>query len=423
MTFPVRILILAAAVLVALTAVPAAAAPGVLDPLFGTDGWVTAFPLGSQGQAVAVDQHGRIVVAGTTLDRHVDVAVARFLPDGRPDPGFGGGDGRVRVNMGADEYGLDLALTDGGGIAIAGRRLTARADRAIVIRLKPDGRPDHGFGGGDGAVAVDLNARYQGANAIAFALNGSILAAGFTSNGFGGRLALFRLTEAGALDDGFSHDGKAVTDISEGSEQVNDLLVLSGGKILVAGSGDVGLTPRFLIARYTSNGGLDETFGRKPGYTFLDLGDGAEAADALAQQPNGKLVLTGSASDGANWGLARVGFNGAPDPAFGGDGVRMVSFAKAGGESAAALAIQTNGRIVVAGRTKGTKTDLAVARFRPGGRTDRGFGVDGLALVDGFGSIDLARGVALQANGKIVATGETWRSGRPRFLVSRFLAS
>jgi uncharacterized delta-60 repeat protein len=407
--------------LLAVGASPASASPGVLDPLFGGDGTVTAYLKGGRGAAVAIDPKGRIVVVGTALDGHVDVAVERFLPNGKPDAAFGG-DGRVRINMRGDEYGLDLALTDGGGIAVAGRRMTPSQDRAIVVRLFPSGRRDTDFGGGDGAVAVDLRQRYQGANALAFAPNGSLVVGGFASNGLGGRLALFRLGQGGGLDRGFGHNGIARTDLSDGAEQVNDLLVLDGGKIVVAGSAEVGIAPRFLVARYRRSGRLDARFGRRRGFTSIDVGSGAESAEAIARQPNGKLVLAGSASGGKDWGVARVGFNGALDKEFGEAGVRAVSFSRRGAEAAAGVVIQPDGRIVLSGRAKGHGVDLAVVRLLSHGRRDRRFGRKGLAVADVSRGTDLGAAVALQANGKIVVAGETWKAGLPRFLVARFLA-
>src|SRR5437867_6743422 len=97
---------------------PARGHAGDLDPAFSGNGIATAFKTGSVAHAVAVDHAGRDVVVGQTTDDHVDVAVARFRPDGTPDPSFGA-NGRVRMSLGANAaVAFDVAVTADDGLAI-----------------------------------------------------------------------------------------------------------------------------------------------------------------------------------------------------------------------------------------------------------------------------------------------------------------
>ena len=73
----------------ALNAPVAQAEPGQLDAFFSQDGIQTAFPNGAVAYAVTIDHHDRIVVAGSTLSAHPDIALARFTPGGRLDAAFG----------------------------------------------------------------------------------------------------------------------------------------------------------------------------------------------------------------------------------------------------------------------------------------------------------------------------------------------
>lgn len=415
-----RSIVLAIACVSAL-AFPATAAPGDLDPVFSDDGVATAFTDGSVATAVGIDPDGRIVVVGTTLRGGVDVAIVRFLPDGTRDPAFGGGDGRVRIDVGGADYGLDLVVLPDGAVGVTGVSLRdGRPDRPFVARVGPRGAPSKAFGD-DGIVIVDLERPSQTMNAIAATPRGRFVVGGFMSNGTTTRVAVARLLLDGRLDPGFSGDGRVMLDLSDGSETIHDLLVLSDGRVVLAGEADVGLQPRFLLARLLADGSLDTGFGLGRGRTLTDVAPGADAALALTRQGDGAYVLAGrTANDGRHdWAVARFGIRGRPDETFGGDGAIVIRLTDAQ-EDAADVTVQGR-RILVAGRARNAGTlDLAVARIKSGGVLDPTFGGgDGIATVDVAGSTDAGRGIALQANGRIVAAGETWAGGRPRMLVVR----
>src|SRR5262245_32549416 len=110
-------------IVVALFAEPVQGHAGDLDPTYSDDGIATAFAAGSVANAVAIDHAGRSVVVGQTIGDHVVVAVARFRPDGTPDPTFGGDDGRIKLPLGGDAAAaFDVAVASRHGLAIVGRR-------------------------------------------------------------------------------------------------------------------------------------------------------------------------------------------------------------------------------------------------------------------------------------------------------------
>ena len=112
-----------ATLVVTLLSVPARAVPGHLDPFFDSDGRQTSFIHGATGYAVAIDKRQRIVVAGYTLTRQTDIALARFLPNGQPDRGFGGGDGRTEFNLGGTDYAF-VYLPTGAPVTLRMGRVT-----------------------------------------------------------------------------------------------------------------------------------------------------------------------------------------------------------------------------------------------------------------------------------------------------------
>ena len=252
-------------------------------------------------------------MAGYTLDGGVDVAVARFRPDGTLDPAFGDGDGRVRLDLGGTDYAFDLAPVPGGGLAIAGRRTTADTDLAFVLRLGGRGRTVASFGN-DGLRTLDFAKRYQGANAIGVTSAGRLVIVGWTSNGSTSRSAMARLLPDESFDPGFSHDGRATFNLSDAAEQLRDLAVLDDGRI-GRGRGGAGPQTRFALLRVRANGRP------RPGVRHAARADvhrsrGRRGSGGRARRRrDGRIVLAGSAGD--DWGVARYLPGGRPDRSFG----------------------------------------------------------------------------------------------------------
>jgi uncharacterized delta-60 repeat protein len=410
--------------LVALLTAPAHAGPGQLDKFFSNDGRATAFANGANGYAVAIDAKGRIVVAGSTQGVHPDFAVARFLPNGSPDTGFSK-DGRVSTNLGGSDYAFDLALQEDGKIVVAGERDTSSKNSFAIVRYLPKGGLDTGFGGGDGIVLTDFGKRYQGANAVVVYPNGNIAAGGFASNGSTGRWAIARYGPRGVLDKTWGKDGRVTVDLSSSDESIRDLLFVPGGKLIGVGYAESGLTPRFAVAQFRPKGTLDPNFGNK-GFNMTDVSKGSDIGYGGALQPDGKIVVVGYANDNgrADWALVRYGPKGRLDKTFGGDGKVVTKLTKQY-DFASAVAIQANGRLIVVGRATRADTtdDFGVFRYKPGGALDQSWSGNGKVFTDFGSGNDTARDVAIQENGKIVVAGDGQVEGTHRVAVARYLAT
>ncbi|WP_240439559.1 calcium-binding protein [Streptomyces europaeiscabiei] len=277
---------------------------GSVDTSFGGgDGWVSPGLAGGAEDAagVAVRPDGRIVAGARAGGLF---GLVRYLPDGSPDPAFGGGDGVVTTSLsdmpGVGATARDLALQPDGKIVMVGDVGQTSFDFALA-RYNPDGSLDTTFGG-DGKVTTDLGG-YNWGEAVVVQSSGKIVASGWT----GGRFTLVRYNLDGSLDSGFGTGGVAPTDFGTGSA-VNDLVVQPDDRIVAGGTagGD------FALARFHANGTLDTGFGTN-GRTTTDFGAG-DSAYGLALQPDGKTVAFGSNGDGLR-GLARyLGGEGAPQP-------------------------------------------------------------------------------------------------------------
>jgi uncharacterized delta-60 repeat protein len=407
------------------TASPALAAAGDLDPSYGDRGTVITFPNGSIAYGTTLDGHGRLIVVGSTFDANgIDVAVARFRRGGALDQTFGG-NGRVRLDLGGQDFAFDVEVTSDGRIVVAGRRSTPTRDRVFALRLRPRGRLDPNFGNG-GVVLLDMGKRFQGANAVALTGSDRIVLAGWVSGGATSRTAVARLLRTGRPDASFRDRGWTTFAFSDGDEQANDVLVLRSGRVVLAGQAEMGNASRFLLARLTSGGRLDRGFGRRGGFTLVEAGKGADAANALARGPGGTLTVAGRTADGGagQWAVARFGPRGRLDATFGNGGTLILRFTEAA-EEAHDLLVLPNGRSVLTGRIRNAKgnLDMGLVRLRPDGRRDRSFGRNGVVRIDVFGGTDTARAIVRQADGRFVVAGEAWRGGSPRFTAARVLPS
>ena len=396
--------------------------PGQLDPTFAGDGKRTTFTRGSTGYAVAIDENDRIVVAGYSLTGQTNLAVARFLPNGMPDTSFSR-DGQVTTDLGGTDYAFDVAIHPDGGIVVAGERDTATGSRAALVRYLPRGKRNRDFGGGDGIVLTSFGKQYQGANAVVVGASGNITIGGFTSNGSTARWALARFGPRGTRDRSFGGDGRVTVDLAPADEQINDLVLAEQGRIVAAGYAAGGTTPRFAIAKFRLNGSLERGFGHR-GTNLVDLSAGSDIAFGLAEADDGSLLAAGYAENGGrdDWGLAAFGSRGRLERRFGGDGIRILQLGSQY-EFAYGAAFQPNGKIVVVGRSSraGRGDDFGVFRLKDNGAFDKSFGGDGRAYISFFGRSDTARDVVLQPNGKVVVAGEATDGRIRRMAVARLV--
>jgi uncharacterized delta-60 repeat protein len=199
------------------------------------------------------------------------------------------------------------------------------------------------------------------------------------------------------------------------------MILQPDGKIVVVGSCGPPGRKDFAVVRYHADGRLDDHFG-KAGVIRVDLG-GDDYAVGVAQQPDGRIVVAGHTGPprSRDFVILRYDGDGRPDRRFGRDGVVRTDLGppRTSDDSAACLALQPDGKIVVAGFSDRPGTyDFAVVRYNADGSLDDGsprdstpgdrFGPDGMAFAD-FGGRDEIWSVALQPDGKIVVAGFSWR--------------
>ena len=347
-------------------------APGAFDPSLDADGLLltSLSPPAARAGGVIVQSDERIVVAGTMSGTGgVDVAIARYNRDGTPDTTFSG-DGIQTI-----------PIAPGNG-----------ADVPSALAMQKDGK----------IVVV-----------------GTAAVGGST----GGDFAIVRLRTDGTLDDSFSNDGIQTVSFraSSADDVAHAVAIQSNGKIIVAGSVDMGAGSGvdIGIARFGSNGEPDPTFAGGKASFSIGSGSADDEGFGVAVTPDGSIVVAGStAASGAvgdstrNVALLRVTETGVADPAFSGDGREVADISNLTGapgsdDRALALIRLTDGRLVVAGAAAegGIGEQLLVARFTEAGTLDASFAGDGVVTIDGGPGADQAVALAEQADGALVVAG------------------
>lgn len=227
---------------------------------------------------------------------------------------------------------------------------------------------------GTGGIAITFGPS-DFANALIGQPDGKLVVAGISSGDGVNHLLLVRYLSDGRVDGSFGPGGKVTTTVGTGSG-ANAVLQQPDGKLVVAGFSTASMEAPsdVLLARYLPDGRLDASFG-VAGAVTTDFG-GNDGALALVQQPDGKFVVAGGSSSGLSVGntlLARYHPDGSLDDAFGVGGKVVVNLGGAS-NGATALLLQPDGKLVVtgvAGLSRVTPSSLVIARFQPNGSLSR----------------------------------------------------
>ncbi|MCJ7509854.1 MAG: peptidoglycan DD-metalloendopeptidase family protein [Dehalococcoidia bacterium] len=407
---------------------PSEAAPGDLDTTFDGDGIVTTDISGNTdiAEALVLQPDGKIVAAGECAVYPFAFCLARYNANGSLDAGFDG-DGMVTTLYAGDVHAkaYAVAIQGDGKIVVAGTCGVGPTWNFCLARYLPDGSLDTTFGW-RGYFDTHIGADDSYVYGVAVQGDGKIVAAGWCFTRFGGSeyrsgFCLARYNSDGSLDGSFGVDGKVTTELGTGSSAGYDMAIQPDGKIVVAGSCNVGATTQFCLARYNSDGGLDADFGGG-GYVATQVSAASDTAHAVAMQPDGKIVAGGYCwIVGTTWDydlcLARYNPDGTLDASFDGDGKVTTTIGTV--TDRPDLALQPNGKIVTAGTCVSGTHKFCLVRYNSDGSLDAAFG-DGGKVETAVGSEDsYAYGVAVQGDGRIVAAG--YCTNPTDFCLARYL--
>jgi uncharacterized delta-60 repeat protein len=358
-------------------AAPAPAAPGDLDASFGDHGHVSLHigSFGAQGRSVIEQPDGKLVIAGEAAGQFT---IARLTRAGALDTTFAG-DGVASLDFGGfDDVGYRVVRQSDGKLVVAGAagvagwpaRPKTSTRSASFASLQRHARCQFRR---ERQVTLDLGRTDDFASGLVEQPDGKLVVAGATNSSGTYRMAVARFNADGTTDTTFGHGGATIVDLGTGTEsratwlvrQPDGRLVASGMAVASGGTSD------FAVVRLTAEGALDSTFDGD-GWRVTDIGGGADSATSVALQPDGKLLLAGSAFSTGD---------GLPDAAL----LRLTSHAastrrsdrRKGGRgpgdqsTLGSVVTQSNGKLVATG-TRGSAiccsanvepTDMILVRF------------------------------------------------------------
>ncbi len=346
-----------------------------------------------------------------------DEALTITLTNVNEAPTFSTGSGRNHTSISGMQFGNAVAQQADGKYVMAGWSDAAGTRDFAVIRYNFDGSLDTTFGGGNGYVITEVGTSSDEAQDIRILANGKILVQGYAINGGSNDIAFVQYNSDGSLDTSFGGGtGKVMSGIA-GDDTGYSMDIQSDGKIVVGGvSGN-----DFLVARFNSDGTLDGSFGTA-GRVTTDFAGNSDTGQAIAIQADGKILLAGRAFQSGtftDFAVARYNSNGSLDTSFNGTGRVTVDFGSST-DQAYGLAIQSDGKIVVNGFTNAAgTTDNGVIRLTASGALDTTFNTTGRVITSIGSGSDFAFDLKIQSDGKILSSGYASASGND-FTVVRY---
>lgn len=407
---------------------------GTLDTSFGSNGVViTAMGQSGSASGVAVQPDGKIVIGGysTPSTAHTLFAAARYNANGTLDSTFGTA-GLATINDSSSDSARTLRLMPDGHIVLGGVSVPSGASvySAMVARLTSTGALDTSYNG----TGMNIVAK-SSLNASVLHSDGTVTAVGGTGASYwSSDFSLIQFNPSGQLDTTFGSGGKVITNFIQPTHAQADAVALQpDGKVVTAGyryilrpNMNPDLGKEVVLTRYNVDGSPDTTFG-SGGEVTTAFGTIDDRANAVVVQPNGDILIAGQTSDpntGTAFLVARYLPNGAMDPSFGASGqTTITNFSTLYGnpsDIATAIALQSDGSILVAGDASGA--GIGIARLTPGGQLDMSYGSSGKA----FTSVNVsgpASAIAVDSQGRAVVATTLTSGSSAWVVVARYTTS
>jgi uncharacterized delta-60 repeat protein len=395
------------------------AQPGILDYSFGVSG-ISKGPYTTQysyAYGIAQQADGKILVTGYLEDVTLSTFVTRFDTNGVVDTTFS----NPILTIGQlGDYGRAITVQPDGKILVTGFADNSTSD-IYVVRLLPSGDYDTTFGSGGIAMTDFGNNTLDQAHDIMLQPDGKILVAGWSLNN-DIDIALLRYNTDGSPDSSFGMNGKVSTDINNETQEGHGITLQSDGKILVAGLAFNAVSGNDLaVFRYLADGTIDSSFGVN-GISIPPVNQDDDAANDIALQPDGKIVLAGytySVISFADKLVVRLDTSGNPDPTFGVSGIVTSNPVNNDCFSTGVL-IQPDGKIITTGRAYSATSNFLVSRFNTDGQIDSTFGTNGFTFTSVANGEDFIYGSLLQPDGKVVVAGYYSDNLTENFAVARY---
>jgi uncharacterized delta-60 repeat protein len=400
------------------------AQPGTFDNSFGNYG-VALGPFISQvnhGNAIAQQSDGKLVVTGHNLvGSSYNTFTLRYNVNGTFDNSFGV-NGVVADSMGSSaDYGRAVAIQSDGKIVVAGDFFNNSSYDFFLKRYDTNGTPDPAFGNAGTATIDFISNSDDEAHAMVIQPDGKIVIAGWMDDGVDKDIALVRFLTDGSPDNTFGNNGKVHTDLSALNQNANAIALQPDGKIVITGySFSISGGNDIIIIRYLNNGTPDSTFDAD-GIFMPVINTDDDAGNGIVIQPDGKIIVAGYTYTNFTYAdnlIIRVDNFGVPDPTFNSTGFLIINHGNE--NTSTGVLLQPDGKIISVGRLFNTTLDLSMTRLLTDGNIDTTFGNSGtvtstIALDD-----DHLLAAVLQSDNKIAVTGFYADSGLENLFTARY---
>jgi uncharacterized delta-60 repeat protein len=393
---------------------------GSLDTTFGTNGKVTT-PIGNANdfsKSIAIQTDGKIVLVGSSYNgTNYDFAIARYNTNGTLDTSFDT-DGKTTIAIGSsDDYGASVVIQTDGKIIVCGNSQMSTTIDFSIIRLNNNGSLDTTFDT-DGKLTTSFSISNSYGASVGIQADGKIIAGGSIQGTTNIDFGMVRYNSNGSLDTTFDTDGKVTTDIGSASDIVTTIAIQTDGKILLGGNSVIGTFNVFALARFNTNGSLDTTFDTD-GKTTTLFNDAI--SNSMKIQLDGKIVLAGTNSNGADTdiALARYNSNGSLDNTFDTDG-KVTTAIGTTNDYGNAVTISPNDKILVAGQVYNESYDFALIRYNSNGSLDTSLDTDGKVITNFGNANSKCSSIALQTDGKIIMAGNSQNGTITEYSLTRY---
>ncbi len=390
------------------------AQPGALDASFGNNGKVILNIANYKNSAygLAIQSDGKFVIEGNAAGAFT---IARCNPDGTLDMSFAGkGYDTVQTILGSAN---SVIIQPDGKIVAVGEDLISNTNTTpdfATVRYNSDGQRDYTFN--TNGIAITNGFGTDWGYAAAIQPDGKLLAGGSS-----GTMTLLRYNPDGSLDQTFSSSGKLRLGGFSYNGSVRKIIVQPDNNILVIGYAipPNSTNSQFVLMRLNPDGSFDSSFGAN-GVVTTDFFGTYNHANEAALLADGKIIVSGftlQQGSGDNFAIAKYNADGSLDNSFGNGGKVVQDLG--GTDAAYGMAIDTEGRIILAGNSD---TLCALVRFLPDGTLDTDFGTGGISRFAVAGIDDRLQAIALQPDGKIVGVGRSETGNyTPRAIIVRVL--
>jgi uncharacterized delta-60 repeat protein len=381
------------------------------------------------GRAVAIQPDGKIVVMGVSYNgKKHHILVLRFNSDGTRDNTFGvGGVFIYGEKTKGNNYGSGVALQRDGKIVVVGDSYYDKSREVLVLRCNSDGSLDSTFG--KGGVATYNSSQTKENKDLSFGVmlqsDARIVVVGSTHNGKNYEPMILRYNSDGSLDSSFGKGGVVTyKGLSDADGWGRAVAIQPDGRIVMVGVSYTTKKCDVVTVRYNADGSLDKGFGEGGVAPSICPPEGREWGRSVAIQPDGKIIVAGNTRVGENTNilLLRYNANGKPDSTFGMGGIATHQSMAKKGNWGQAVVLLPDGKIVIVGNSlSGPKKEAYIARCNRDGTMDNSFGKEGLVLANGPpDSNNWGFAITTQPDGKIIVVGYA-QSGKNRdILVARY---